>query len=161
MPSTSTHTEVIQIDAGCAGLTTLSPQNLEFLSGFDNCQSYRYSINGVSTTNRDIQVGPIDRSQRQLHNHLLKKFYGNLGLALSKYDADVIDFARHDDQRTHSHYPLVTPLLPTTQTVQLQLFGNPDIPMTSKNLFFVTVHPRMMKISNGRVQMGMAPLSVG
>lgn len=161
MPTTTTHTEVIQVDSGCIGMTTLSPQNLEFLSGFDSCQSYRYAINGVATTNRDIQVGAIDRTQRQLHNHLLKKFYGNLGVPLMKYDADVTDYARPDDKRTHSHYPLVTPLIPAPQTVQLQLFGDPDTPMISKNLFFVSIHPRMMKLSNGRVQMAMAPMSAG
>ena len=161
MPSTTTHTEVVQIDSGCLGMTCLSPQNLELLSGFDNCQSYRYAINGVATTNRDIQVGPIDRTQRQLHNHLLKKFYANLGVPLSKYDAEVIDYARVDNKRTHSHFPLVTPLIPAPQTIQLQLFGDSQNPMASKNLFFVSLHTRLMKITNGRVVMQMPPLSAG
>jgi hypothetical protein len=130
------------------------------LSGFDGCISYRYSINGVSTTNRDIAVGAIDRTQRQLHNHLLKKFYANLGQPLSKYDAETVDLARTDDKRTHAHYPLVTPLVPTPQIIQLQLFADGNT-MTSKNLFFVQVYTRMMKITNGVVQMQTAPLSAG
>ena len=160
MPTTNVHTEVLQIDGGCMGMTCLSPQNLELLSGFDGCISYRYSINGVSTTNRDIAVGAIDRTQRQLHNHLLKKFYANLGQPLSKYDAETIDLARTDDKRTHAHYPLVTPLVPTPQIIQLQLFADGNT-MTSKNLFFVQVYTRMMKITNGVVQMQTAPLSAG
>jgi len=161
MPETTTHTEVIQIDGGCMGMTTLSPQNLEFLSGFDNCQSYRYSINGVSNTNRDVQVGPIDRSQRQLHNHLLTKFYANLGATLMKYDSEVLDYARADNQRTHAHYPLVTPLIPAQQIIQLQLIGDSMNPMASKNLFFVSFHTRLMKITNGRVVMATGQPSAG
>jgi hypothetical protein len=151
MPSTTVHTEVLQIDSNCLGFVTLSPLNLTFLSGYDNCTTYRYAIDGVPNTNRDIPVGNIDRAARQLHNHMQQKYFGNMSMNLNKYDAQTVDYHRIDDTATHAIYPLVTPLLPNPQIVQLQLFCAND-PMTAKNLFFVTTHQRILKLSNGRLQ---------
>jgi hypothetical protein len=141
----------VHVDANCAGLAILTPQNLTFLSGFDTCDRYRLAIDGVANTNRDIYVGDIDKVDRQLHNHMLKKFFGNLGKPLFKYDAQTIDARRVDDNATHAFYPLVTPYVPRSQIVQLQLFSNTN--MAQKTVFYVSNHQRVLKISNGRVML--------
>jgi len=134
----------------CMCFAALTPRDLTFLSGFDNCTRYRYSINGVANTNRDITVGNIDRTGRQLHNHMLSKFFGNMGRALNKYDAQSVDFHRIDDTSTHAIYPLVTPLVSAPQIIQLELFATSN--MTGKPVYYVSYHQRLMKITNGRLQ---------
>lgn len=151
MPTTNTFTEVIQVPPNCMGMCTLSPRNLTFLSGFDQCQEYAYSINGVKNTNRNINVGNIDRTGRQLHNHMLAKFFGNMGQLLNKYDAQSVDFHRIDDTSTHALYPLVTPLVSAPQVIQLELFATNN--MTGKPMYYVSFHQRLLKLSNGRLQM--------
>lgn len=150
MPSTAAHTEVIQADPNCAGVAVLTPQNLTLLSGFDNCSSYRFAIDGKETTNRDVRVGDERSVGRQLHNHLLKRFYGNLGKRLRKYDANPIDYAAPENQATHAFYPLVTPVVPRPQIIQLQLFS--DTAMSGKPVFYVFYHQKVLALSNGRAR---------
>jgi hypothetical protein len=150
MPSTSVHTEVVEVDPSCAGVAVLTPQNLELLSGFDGCSSYRFALDGKETTNRDILCGTGTTVGRQIHNHLLKTYWANIGKQLKKYDANFSNYASPDSQRTHSFFPQVTPLVPNSQTLQLQLFAGSN-QMASKNIFIVSTHQRALKISNGRV----------
>lgn len=156
MPATTVHTEVVHADANCAGMAVLTPQNLELLSGWDNCERYRFAIDGKETTNRDVLVYDSTNTQpvvgRQLHNHLLKKYFGNVSKALKKYDANYASYAQPDSARTHAMYPLVTPVVPREQIVQLQLFNDNGTNMEAKNLFMVFTHLRVLKLSNGRVQ---------
>ncbi len=151
MPSSTVHTDVVQIDPNCLGLAVLTPQTLTFLSGFENCTSYRYAIDGVSNTNRDINVGNATTTGRQLHNIMLKNYFGNTGMPLMKYDAQTVDFARVDNTATHAFFPLVTPYVPRSQIVQIQLFASTA--MSQKSLFYVTTHARVLKLSSGRVQL--------
>jgi hypothetical protein len=154
MPSASTaHTEVLQALANTIGLAVLSPQNLTFLSGFDNCGRYRFAINGKEQTNQDLVVGSADLKGRQLHNHFLKKFFGNLSQSLKKYDAPGFDYVNQGNQATHAMYPLVIPNMPQESVVQLQLFANDGTTMAGKNLFYIFFRQRVMKISNGRVML--------
>lgn len=155
MPATTVHTEVVHADANCVGLAVLTPQNLELLSGFDNCERYRFAIDGKETTNRDVLVYDSTNTQpvvgRQLHNHMLKKYWGNVGKTLKKYDANYASYASPDSARTHAIYPLVTPVVPREQIIQLQLFNDSGTNMQAKNLHMVFTHLRTLKISNGRV----------
>ena len=154
--STSMHTEVVHAPPMVSGMTVLSPQNQQMVSGYDGCTSYRYAINGKETTNRDILVGNASQRSRQLHNHGLKRYFGNLNQQLKKYDAPYVDYANvtaDANQRQHSMYPLVLPIVPQEQIVQLQmsavnLNGNA---MGAKNLFFVFDQMKALKLSNGRV----------
>lgn len=152
MPSNSSaHTEVLQALAGTVGLAVLTPQNLTFLSGFDNCARYRFAINGKECTNQDIVVGAADLKGRQLHNYFLKTFFGNLGQALKKYDANACDYVHLDNQATHAIYPLIIPNMPQESVVQVQLVASDGTSMAGKNIFYVFYRQRVMKISNGRV----------
>ena len=157
MPATSVHTDVVHAEPGCIGLAVLTPQNLRLLSGWDNCERYRFAINGVSNTNRDIHVYDAANPTRplvgrQLHNHMLRKYLVNVGKSLKKYDANVVNYTAADDQRLHSMFPLVTPQVGAEQIIQIQLFAD-NGNMSQKSLFYVMTHPRVMKISNGRVTM--------
>ena len=154
MPSNSTaHTEVLQAMAGTVGLAVLTPQNLTFLSGFDNCQRYRFSINGKETVNQDIVVGAADLTGRQLHNYFLKTFFGNVGQALKKYDANQCDYVHLDNQATHAIYPLIIPNMPQESVIQLQMVAADGTSMAGKNIFYVFYRQRLMRISNGRVML--------
>lgn len=150
MPSTTVHTEVIEAAPNCLGLSVLTPQNLTLLSGFDNCTSYRFSIDGKEQTNRDINVGEEKTVARQLHNYMLKRFHGNMGKKLLKYDANTTNYSAPNVQTTHSMFPLVTPMVPRPLIVQLILQS--DTPMVSKNIFYVFHHQKVLKLSNGRAQ---------
>ena len=149
--STSVHTEVVHAPPMVSGMAVLSPQNLQLVSGYDGCTAYRYAINGKETTNRDILVGNANSRARQLHNHQLKRYLGNLNQTLKKYDAPYVDYANGTaaaDQRQHAMFPLVLPMSPQEQIVQLQMFGDS---MSAKNLFFVFDQMKALKLSNGRV----------
>lgn len=150
MPETNSHSEVIQSDPNCLGLAVLTPQNLTLVSGFDRCTSYRFAINGKDQTNRPIPVGDENTVARQLHNYLIKRFYGNLGQRVMKYDAPTINYGAPDAQASHSMFPLVTPLVPEPLTIQLVLDADGPLPMESKNLFFVFAHSKTLMLSKGR-----------
>ena len=148
--ATSTMTQVIELQPNCYGVTLLTPQTLELLSGFDGCTSYRFALDGKEQSSRDIVCGTDPTAGRQGHNYLLQKYFKNLGQALAKYDANFYDYGSPDDKRTHAMYPLVTPFIPRQQTLQVQLFAGSNT-MTGKSLFFVSTHERLLNISNGRV----------
>ena len=152
MPSNSSaHTEVLQALAGTIALSVLTPQNLTFQSGFDNCARYRFAINSKEVTNQDVVVGSADLKGRQLHNYFLKTFFGNLGQSLKKYDANSLDYVHTDNQETHAMYPLIIPNMAQESVIQLQLVASDGTTMAGKNIFYVFYRQRMMKISNGRV----------
>jgi len=152
MPDGATaHTEVLQALANTIGLAVITPQNLTLLSGFDGCSRYRFAINGKEVTNQDIIVGGADTRARQIHNYMLKSFFGNLGQALKKYDSPQYDYVCRADKATHAIYPLIIPNLPQESVVQIQMFS--DSTMAGKNIYYCFFRQRMLKISNGRVQL--------
>lgn len=150
MPATTVHSDVLELESNCVGLAVLTPQNLNLVSGFDTCTSYRFALDGKDVTDRDIICGTATTTGRAVHNNMLKKYYANQGQQLVKYDANPQDYASPDPQRTFSFYPLVTPQLQRPQTMQIQLFA--DTNMASKNIFYVATYARMLEISNGRVR---------
>lgn len=149
MPATTVHSDVLELESNCVGMAVLTPQNLNLLSGFDTCTSYRFALDGKDVTDRDIICGTATTTGRSIHNNMLKKYFANKGQQLVKYDANPQDYASPDPQRTFSFFPLVTPQLQRPQTMQIQLFA--DTNMSSKNIFYVATYARMLEISNGRV----------
>lgn len=148
MDTTTEHTEVVQAPVNCMSLAVLTPQNLTLLSGFDNCTRYRYSIDGVATTNRDIDVGAHNVAERQLHNHMLKKYFGNQGQRLMKYDREQNQMRAPDNKTTAAFYPLVLPMRPVPQIVQIQLFATNQ--MLQKSIFWVFSCQKSLKLQRGR-----------
>lgn len=151
MPTTNVHTEVLQVPAGTVGMSLLTPQNLTLVSGFDNCEQYRWSINGKEQTNQPILVGRADRVGRQIHNQMLKLHFGNLGQTMKKYDAEKDNYVSYGNKETHALYPLIVPNMPVEQIVQITLISNGDA-MNAKNLFFVHHMASTLKISGGKVK---------
>ena len=150
MSQTTTLAEVIELLPNCLGVAVLTPQNLQLASEFDNCQSYRFALDGKDTTDRDIPVG-MWTSNRSLHDLQLKRYFANMGKPLMKYDAPWINrSATLDNTNTMSFYPLVVPQKEGYTVLQLQLFSTNA--MSEKNIFFVSTHERMLQFKDGRVQ---------
>jgi hypothetical protein len=154
MPTSNTHTDVVQAYANTVGCAVLTPQNLQFLSGTDHCQAYRFTIDGKQVTNQDILVGRPTVVGRSLHNILLKSFFANIGKTLMKYDIpnclDLEDVGNRDTA-THHIFPLIVPATSGESVVQLQLFTNSAENMTTKNIWYVWYVAKQLNISNGRV----------
>ena len=154
---------MIQTDSGCSGLAILTPKNNEIASSIDNARRYRFAIEGKFTTNRDIQIAPLINNQaqalgRQLHNHMLQKFYGNLGKKLLRFDSPVDNYnaaAFNDslEDGNHAFYPLVTPIVGNDSIINFQLQAGDGQTMTTKEIFFVGMYPRTLDFRNGRLVM--------
>jgi hypothetical protein len=149
MQTTNVHTETINCPPNTIGCSLLSPDNLTLLSHFDGLSNYRWSLNGREVTNQAIIVGGSN-SGRQIHNIMLKSHFGNLGLAVKKYDASNVCYVTSQDM-VHTLIPLVIPNVPAETLVQVTLVANGN-PMQSKNLFFVFHVSKMLKISKGMVK---------
>jgi hypothetical protein len=158
---TSDYSEMIQTDPGCAGLAVLTPKNNQLVSSIDHARRYRFSIEGKFTTNRDVQIQSLINSDgqalgRQLHNHLLQKFYGNLGKQLLRFDSPgkSYDFSATDAQvedQTHTFYPLVTPLVPNDSIINFQLQADVNENMDTKEIYYLAMYPRTLNFKNGRL----------
>jgi hypothetical protein len=152
---------MIQTDPGCAGLAVLTPKNNQLVSSIDHARRYRFSIEGKFTTNRDVQIQSLINSDgqalgRQLHNHLLQKFYGNLGKQLLRFDSPgkSYDFSATDAQvedQTHTFYPLVTPLVPNDSIINFQLQADVNENMDTKEIYYLAMYPRTLNFKNGRL----------
>jgi hypothetical protein len=129
------------------GVSVLTPQNLSLVSGFDNCNRYRFALNGKETTNQDIQVGSAVVAGRQIHNVLLREHLLNIGKQLKKYDAPKFCYEIDVVSATHAMYGLVVPMVPAETIMQLQLFA--DSAMASKNIYFVMHVQRVLKLGAG------------
>ncbi len=160
---TGDYSEMIQTDAGCAGLAVLTPKNNGLASSIDNGRRYRFAIEGKYTTNRDIQVAPLINNEgqslgRQLHNHMLQKFYGNLGKKLLRFDSPIRNYnnaplADELEDETHTFYPLVTPIVGNDSIINFQLQAEAGQQMATKEIFFVAMYPRSLDFKNGRLVM--------
>jgi hypothetical protein len=158
---TSDYSEMIQTDPGCAGLAVLTPKNNQLVSSIDHARRYRFSIEGKFTTNRDVQIQSLINSDgqalgRQLHNHLMQKFYGNLGKQLLRFDSPgkFYDFSATDaevEDQTHTFYPLVTPLVPNDSIINFQLQADVNENMDTKEIYYLAMYPRTLNFRNGRL----------
>lgn len=158
---TGDYSETLQIEPGCAGVAVLTPLNNRIASCIDKARFYRFSIEGRYTTNRDVQIAPLINNGglsqgRQLHNHLLQKFYGNLGEQLVRFDSPVQDYNHAEDavgleEDSHSFYPLVTPIVGNESIVNFQLRCEGADTMQTKEIFYVAVYPRSLNFKDGRL----------
>jgi hypothetical protein len=152
MTSTTNFADVTELLPNCAGVAVLTPFNLELVSSFDSCEQYRFALDGKEVTDRLIEVRDWYNGERSLHNHFLKKYFGNLGKSLYKYDApwtSMEESSGTGDNRTHAFYPLVVPQKPDYTVMQLQLFSTNA--MAEKNVFVVSSHQKMLTFRNGMV----------
>ena len=163
---TSDYAETLHVDAGCAGLCVLTPQNNGLVSGYNNCNSYRFSWDGRNVTNRSIAIGPRKSNQaaggarygtgRQLHNHMIMKFFGNIGKVVQKFDAPAEnydgDYAGNSQQLdVHSIFPLVTPMVGQDMIAQFQCTS--PTAMATKEMFYVSMYPRTLNFQKGQLVM--------
>lgn len=158
---TGDYSEMIQTDVGCAGLCVMTPLNNRIASSINRARRYRFAIEGKFTTNRDIQIAPLINKQaqssgRQLHNHMLQKFFGNLGKKLLRFDSPVDDYNADNftdelENENHAIYPLVTPIVGNDSIINFQLQS--DQLMDTKEIFYVAMYPRTLDFKNGRLVM--------
>jgi hypothetical protein len=152
MPTAAVHADIVQAYTNTIGLAVFTPQNLEFLSGADNCSSYRFAIDGKTQTNQNILVGRVTETGRSLHNVLLKQFFANIGKTLMRYDIPecLANKEYLGDKATHHMLPLIIPAKAGESVVQLQLFAESG-EMVTKNIFYLWFVAKSLNISNGRV----------
>ena len=163
--TTQDYAETFSLDPGCAGVAVITPQNNGLVGGYDQCNNYRFSFDGRDVTNRSIAIGPKKSNSagavtygigRQLHNHMLQKFFGNIGKRLLKFDqpAESYDqaFATAGNQLdTHAIFPLVTPMLPNDVIATFQC-SSPS-PMAAKEIYYVSMYPRTLNFQKGNLVM--------
>jgi len=163
--ATSDYSETLYLDGGCAGVAVITPQNNGLVSGYDQCDNYRFSFDGRYVTNRDIQIGPVKSNSggagrsgvgRQVHNHMLQKFFGNIGKVLMRFEKPKADyqaaFAAEDLQLdNHGFYPLVTPLVPNDVIAQFQCRASAGNRMGTKEMFYVQMYPRSLNFQKGKL----------
>tara|TARA_R110000823_G_scaffold295279_2_gene414333 strand:- start:1601 stop:3325 length:1725 start_codon:yes stop_codon:yes gene_type:complete len=163
--STQDYAETLYLDAGCAGVAVITPPNNGLVSGYDNGSSYRFSFDGRNVTNREIAIGPAKTDSgistaasgvgRQLHNHMLQKFYGNIGQRLMRFEKPADNYNRGiGDLQLNNHalYPLVTPMVPNDVIAQFQVRSAAGL-MATKEMFYVSMYPRSLNFEKGRLVM--------
>lgn len=162
--TTQDYAETLYLDAGCAGVCVMTPPNNGLVSGYDNASNYRFSFDGRNVTNRDIEIGPAKTNSgtalaqagvgRQIHNHFLQKFYGNIGKRLMRFEKPSLDYNNtfaNLQLNNHAIYPLVTPMVPDDVIAQFQVRSSGN--MTTKEMFYVMMYPRSLNFEKGRLVM--------
>lgn len=147
--------DTLAIDPMALGVAVITPINGHFASGFDSVSQYRFAIDGVETTNRDVDIGLMDRAPRALHNHLLRQWFANQGKQLRKYDMPNRRFVGTNvrGQNTHTIFPVITPMVPYSQNLNLRLQATGANDINAKEYHFVQVRAREMKITDQGIQM--------
>jgi hypothetical protein len=160
---TTDYSETLYLDGGCAGVAVLTPQNNGLVSGYDQSNNYRFSFDGRYVTNRDIQIGPNKSNSgstttsgvgRQVHNHMLQKFFGNIGKMLMRFERPRKDYqspfaAESLQLDNHALYPLVTPMIPNDVIAEFNCRSPAN--MSTKEVFYVQMYPRSLNIQKGRL----------
>ena len=162
--ATQDYAETLYLDAGCAGVAVITPPNNGLVSGYDNASAYRFSFDGRNLTNREIEIGPAKTNSgtaaaaggvgRQLHNHFLQKFYGNIGKRLLRFEKPALNYNDTKGNlqlNNHAIYPLVTPLIGQDVIAQFQVRSSAN--MSTKEMFYVSMYPRSLNFQKGRLVM--------
>lgn len=162
--ATQDYAETLYLDAGCAGVCVITPPNNGLVSGYDNASNYRFSFDGRNVTNREIEIGPAKTNAgtataqagvgRQIHNHFLQKFYGNIGKRLMRFEKPLDNYNGTFAQlqlNNHAIYPLVTPMVPDDVIAQFQVRSSAN--MSTKEMFYVMMYPRSLNFQKGRLVM--------
>jgi len=164
--ATQDYAETLYLDAGCAGVCVMTPPNNGLVSGYDNASNYRFSFDGRNVTNREIEIGPAKTNSgnaadqagvgRQIHNHFLQKFYGNIGKRLMRFEKPSQDYnfgftSAELQLNNHAIYPLVTPMVPDDVIAQFQVRSSSN--MATKEMYYVMMYPRSLNFQKGRLVM--------
>lgn len=154
--ATTEMNESVQIPPRCTNVAILTPQNLELLSGFDNCERYRITLDNAPTTDEDVVVYDSSEHQpvagRSLHNFLMKRYWQNLGKTMKKYDCDYASLSSPDNMRTRAFYPVVTPVLPKQQLLNMHMVNDNGDSMTAKTVYVASTQLKELQISKGKVR---------
>jgi hypothetical protein len=159
--ATTDYSETLSLDPGCAAVAVFTPQNNKLVSSYDHADTYRFSLDGKYLVNRDIKLGPLINNSasgvgRQLHNHFLQKWFGNLGQRLVRFDMpyDSYNFAVNDDaleEDSHAFYPLVCPLVARDMIMNFQVRARSGQTMKGKEMYYLQVYPRQLNFQNGQL----------
>ena len=149
MNSTTHYSETLMLDPNCAGLAVITPHDNYIDCGFGNATSYRFSIDGKNVTNRDVDVGKQHETAMSLHNHLVQKFFGNLEKAVRRLSRPSRNYTEFNDNTTHGFYPLVTPIVPRDQIVNIQIRSS--VAMDAKEVYYLAIYPKALKFHDGRL----------
>jgi hypothetical protein len=159
--ATTDYSETLSLDPGCAAVAVFTPQNNKLVSSYDHADTYRFSLDGKYLVNRDIKLGPLINNSasgvgRQLHNHFLQKWFGNLGQRLVRFDMpyDSYNFAVNDDaleEDSHAFYPLVCPLVGRDMIMNFQVRARSGQTMSGKEMYYLQVYPRQLNFQNGQL----------
>lgn len=156
MNTGTTYSEALALPPMCAGVAVLTPPNNKLLSGTDEARHYRFFLDSNIVTNSEIQVGHITSTlgvgnARQLHNHMLQRWFGNLDKRLLKFDRPAENYLGNVELQTHFFYPLVTPVVDRSMLMNINVRTNGSN-MSGKQVFYLTVHPRVLSFKNGKLQ---------
>lgn len=159
--ATTDYSETLSLDPGCAAVAVFTPKNNKLVSSYDNADTYRFSLDGKYLVNRDIKIGPLINESasgvgRQLHNHFLQKWFGNLGQRLMRFDMpyDTYDDAADADSLqddSHAFYPLVCPLVGRDMIMNFQVRALSGQTMAGKEMYYLQVYPRQLNFQNGQL----------
>lgn len=148
---TSDYNQILQAPPNTVACVAIVPAMDGLVSKLGDALSYRYSIDGLNTTDRDVVVSPISAGGRQLHHHRLIQTLSNMGLTLRRFDAGNLTAADTTNKGDHVVYPQILPMLPKMQTVQFRLRANPNKTIPNTNVFNVFVISRQLVINKSGV----------
>lgn len=156
------YSETFHVDPNCVGIAALTPLDGSLISSWDNATSYRWSINGVPTTNQAIGCGVIigDQQlgvQRQLHNLMLERFFENMAMApnnrrLQRFDGwfDNADANLGAAQNSnHSMFPTIVPLMDGSAMITFRIDASAD--MEPKTVYFYSYHLNFLSFKDGQL----------
>lgn len=149
MSDTSDYNQILQSPPNTVAMFAFTPPVAGLVSKLNKASAYRYSIDGLNTTDRDIVVGQYSLVGKQLHQHRLIQAFTNMGVTLRRFDAPNNRYAGAADSVDHLLYPQILPMVPKLQNVQLRIKG---ADMAGCNVFNVFVISRQLVINKGGVQ---------
>ena len=160
MNTTGYYSGEMQLPPSCAGVAIMLPENNQIVSGHSLFRHYHFSLDGKHTTTREIGIGEITNPngggvQRQLHNHMLQKWFGNIGKRLVKFDRPARNYADAGygyNEHNHAIFPLVTPVVDRNLQLNFSARCTGAATVSGREVFYVSVHPRVLNFRNGRLQ---------
>jgi hypothetical protein len=154
MGQTNDYSDDVLVSPNCAGFVVIMPANASLVGGYDNFRQYRFQMDGKLTTTRDVRIGAITDNtgngiDRQLHNHMLQKWFGNLGKRLTKFDTPNLDYTSAGGADTHTIFPLVTPVVDRNILVGFKARTDTG-DVSAREVYYLSIHPRVLTFKNGR-----------
>ena len=154
------YSQTFHVDPNCVGVVALTPLDESLISSWDEVVRYKWSINGIPTTEPDVGCGVFISNQqigaqRQLHNLLLERWFDNMAIPpnnrrLVRFDGwdDNADVALGAMQlNNHSMYATIVPLMDRPAMIVLQLFASND--MYAKTVHYFSYHLNFLSFKDG------------